>query len=64
MIEEFDKYDPSSQASRYPIDKNGNPTLAGLELIDLPRALALGVHKISHYLDAVMEQIGEDQDWE
>jgi hypothetical protein len=48
---------------RHPIDKNGNPTLAGLELIDL-QALALGVHKISHYLDAVMEQIGEDRDWE
>jgi hypothetical protein len=26
--------------------------------------LRLGVHKISHYLDAVVEQIGEDRDWE
>ena len=63
MILEFDEHDPSSQAGRYPEDTRGNQTLTRLEIVDL-RTLKLGIHKISHYLGAVIEQIGEDREWE
>lgn len=63
LIYEFSEHDLNSQSSRYPIDKKGNQTLTRLEVVDLP-TLKLGVHKISHYLGTIIEQIGEDRDWE
>lgn len=63
LVLEFDEHDPSSQAGRYPEDARGNQTLTHLEIVDLP-TLKLGIHKISHYLAAAIEQIGEDREWE
>ena len=63
MIGESDRHDPKSRASRYPEDKEGNPTLTRLDVVDLP-TLKAGIHEISHYLDAIVEQIGEQHEWE
>jgi hypothetical protein len=62
-ILEFDCHDPNSQASRFPEDKEGNPTLTRLDVVDLP-TLKLGINKISHYLSAIVMQIGQDHEWE
>jgi len=63
LLSEFDQHDRNSQSSRYPEDKHGKQTLLALETVDL-QILKLGVHKISHYLSAVVEQLAEDRDWE
>ncbi len=63
LISEFDGHDPNSQSSRYPVDRIDNQTFLGLEVVDL-QLLKLGVSKISHYLETVIEQIGQDQEWE
>lgn len=63
MLFEFDDHDPTSQGARYPIDRKGNQTLVRLERVDL-QALKLGVHKISHYLSTIIEQIHADTEWE
>ena len=63
LIAEFDEHDPKSQAGRYPVDRQERPTLTRLEIVDL-QALRLGVHKVSHYLGTIIEQIGEDREWE
>jgi hypothetical protein len=63
LVEEFDEHDPSSQGGRYPVDLEGNQTLARLDIVDLP-TLKLGIHKISHYLGTIIEQIGDESDWE
>jgi hypothetical protein len=63
LILEFDVHDPKSQAGRYPVDQQGNQTLVRLEIVDLP-TFKLGVHKISHFLGTIIEQIGEDREWE
>jgi hypothetical protein len=63
LIGESDRHDPKSRASRYPEDKEGNPTLTRLDVVDLP-TLKAGIHEISHYLDAIVEQIGEQHEWE
>ena len=63
LIEEFDEHDPKSQSGRYPVDRQGNQTLTRLEIVDL-QTLKLGIHKISHYLTTIIEQIGQDREWE
>jgi len=63
LILEFDEHDPKSQAGRYPESRGGDQTLTCLDVVDLP-TLKLGVHKISHFLGTVFEQIGEDREWE
>jgi hypothetical protein len=63
LVAEFNSHDPTSQAARYPVDRRGNQALANVESID-PGLLRRGVHKISRYLEAVIEQIGQDLDWE
>jgi hypothetical protein len=63
LILEFDHHDPNSQASRYPEDKEGKPTLTRLDIVDLP-TLRLGIHKISYCLGTIVEQIGQDREWE
>lgn len=63
LLFEFDSHDPTSQGARYPIDLKGNQTLIRLEVVNL-HALKLGVHKISHYLSTIIEQIHEDREWE
>jgi hypothetical protein len=63
LLSEFDGHDPNSQGFRYPEDKRGDPTLIQLSVIDL-RSLKLGVHKVAHYVGTIVEQIGEDRDWE
>ncbi len=63
LIYEFDEHDLKSQSGRYPVDQKGSQTLTRLEIVDLPM-LKLGVHKVSHYLDTIIEQIGEDREWE
>lgn len=63
LISELNASDQNSQATRYPRDKRGNQTLAELDVVDL-RILRMGVQKISHYLSAIAEQLGEDRGWE
>ena len=40
-----------------------NQTLARLDIVDLP-TLKVDIHKISHYLGTIIEQIGDDRDRE
>ncbi len=63
LVSEFDRHDPNSQASRYPLDRQERQTLLKLENVDLT-IFKQGVHKISHYLSTVIEQLGSDRDWE
>ncbi|MFQ5662385.1 MAG: hypothetical protein ACE5HL_00950 [Terriglobia bacterium] len=63
LIEDFNQHDPTSQASRYPVDTKGKPTLPELEVIDL-QAVKRAVHKVSHYLGTIIEQIGQDREWQ
>jgi hypothetical protein len=44
-------------------DVTENQTLARLDIVDLP-TLKVGIHKISHYLGTIIEQIGDDRDRE
>ncbi len=59
-IGEFLKLDPDSQASRYPVDKKGNPTVldASLRTIDLEIIRNL-VGKISYLLEGISLGISE-----
>ena len=50
------------QAARYESDKKGSPTLAGLRVVDL-KDLKTGIHKLSHYLGAICEGIGQEIEW-
>jgi len=54
LIKEFAQHDPESFGARYPVDKLDKQTLEQLRAIDI-NVLKLGVHKISHYLDTIME---------
>jgi hypothetical protein len=40
-----------------------NQTLARMDIVDLP-TLKVGIHKISHYLGTIIEQIEDDRDRE
>ncbi len=44
-------------------DVTENQTLARLDIVDLS-TLKVGIHKISHYLGTIIEQIGDDRDQE
>lgn len=57
------EHDPQSQAGRFPVDRQEAQTLTRLEIVDL-QALRLGVSKVSHYLSTIIEQIGQDREWE
>jgi hypothetical protein len=63
LLAEFDRHDPNSQGVRYPEDHSGAHTLTRLAVIDLAN-LKRSVHKISHYLGAIVEQTAEDREWE
>lgn len=62
LIEQFSEYDPKSIAVRYPFDKQEKQTLEQLRAIDF-RILKQGVHKISHYLETIIESIHQDAEW-
>lgn len=57
-IEEFCSLDAKSMSFRYPIDKGGQPTLLGLERIDLVN-LKNVMGRISSFLDASSDGLGE-----
>lgn len=59
-IEEFLKLDPDSQASRYPVDRRGNPTIldASLRTINLENIRDL-VGEISYLLEGISQGITE-----
>lgn len=61
LLDEFSKHDPRSIAARYPIDKE-KQTLETLERVDL-QVLKTGIHKISHYLETIIESIHQDLEW-
>jgi hypothetical protein len=63
LIVEFDNHDPDGQAPRYSMDRHGNQTLLGLQAVDLPTFKA-GVHKMSHYLGAILEGIYQHETWQ
>jgi hypothetical protein len=63
LICEFTNHDATSQACRYPEDRTGQKNLTGLRAVD-PVTLKRGVHKISHYLDAILEGIHQDREWQ
>lgn len=62
LIREFSEHDPKSFAARYPVDRQERQTLERLRAIDV-HILKLGVHKISHYLGAIIESIHQDREW-
>lgn len=51
-MEEFDKHDPQSFAFRYPVDKEGNPNLPGLNHINI-RNLCDTMGRIASLLDGL-----------
>jgi hypothetical protein len=64
-INEFSLLDPDSQASRYPIGKNGNPSTLDAKLRTINfKSLRDLVEKISSLLDGMSVGISEYQDTE
>jgi hypothetical protein len=57
-IDEFCLLDAKSMNFRYPIDKEGQPTLLGLERVDLVN-LKNVMERISSFLDASSDGVGE-----
>jgi hypothetical protein len=62
LIAELSNHDPRSTAARYPVERDGGQVLVGLRTVDLA-VLRRGIHKISHYLDAILEGIHQDREW-
>ena len=57
-ILQFSEQDPTSMAFRYPTDKNGNPSLPGLRIVNL-RNLADVITRIGSLLDSASDGISE-----
>jgi len=57
-ILQFSEKDPTSMAFRYPTDKNGNPSLPGLRIVNL-RNLADVITRIGSLLDSASDGISE-----
>lgn len=58
LLEEFCKVDPTSEAFRYPEDKNGHPSLPGIRHINI-RNISEVINKISVILVGADAQIDE-----
>lgn len=58
LISEFSKVDPTSMAFRYPVDKEGNPTLQGLTHVNLRNAKDV-IDKVSVLLGGAACMVGE-----
>lgn len=56
-IEEFCQLDPNSTSFRYPVDTAGNPTLSGLDQVDLENLKSV-MDRISSFLDAASDGLG------
>lgn len=56
LMQQFAMTDPASTAFRYPTDKRGAPSLAGLTHINL-RSLSDAIERLAGYLDGVSEGI-------
>jgi hypothetical protein len=59
-IEEFTKYDPTSEGFRYPVDKGGKPLLTGISHINI-RNLRKTMDEMLSLLDGVTYGISECQ---
>jgi hypothetical protein len=62
LLAELDKLDPDGQAARYAEDIKEKQTFFGLYSLDLA-LFRSAIHKMSHYLDCILESIGEELDW-
>ena len=56
LIDEFCRIDPTSMAFRYPFDRDGNPLLSGIDVINL-RNIRDVISKISVILDGASYQL-------
>lgn len=60
-LKRFHDLDPTSQEARYPVDRNNNPTLAGLSHVNL-RQLRDVVERLSGFLDGVAMSVSVSLD--
>jgi len=57
LLREFSSVDPMSTGFRYPVDTRGNPSLAGLQQVNIPNVRDV-VGKIALILDGAQAQMG------
>ncbi len=55
---EFSAIDPTSTAFRYPLNRFGQPSITGLDSLDLKNLMDV-VDRLSAFLEACEEELGE-----